>query len=186
MDGDAHFLRTASQQSISKCDQFGCVAALQQTAQQQKRLVLPAAKVPAEVDNQRAHAQASPGLGHDRSRQFLAREQPAQFSVLGVDVFRGHPGDQPAAPPVEHAQLEHQLLEKSPGRGNDHCGTPTSSPLREHVFGCHVGDRLPPWLCVRQRCARCSGKDGHSAARPVLPASTRSCRAPTNLALSRR
>ena len=82
MDDDARFLRTASQQRISKCDQFRSVAALEQTPQQQKRLVLPATEIPAEVDNQRAHAQASPGFGHDRSVSFSPVSSRPSFRYL--------------------------------------------------------------------------------------------------------
>ena len=60
MDDDARFSCPACEQRILERDQFGCVAALQQTTQEQKRLILPATKVPAEVHNQRAHPQASP------------------------------------------------------------------------------------------------------------------------------
>ena len=66
MHGDARILRAASQQRIAQSDQFGSVAPRAQTAQQQQCLVLSSTVVTAEVDNQRAHAQASPGFGHER------------------------------------------------------------------------------------------------------------------------
>jgi hypothetical protein len=66
MDDDSRFLCPAREQRISNRDQFGSVAALEQTPQEQKCLVLSTTEVPAEVDNQRAQAQASPGFGHDR------------------------------------------------------------------------------------------------------------------------
>ncbi len=70
MDGDAGMLCPASQQGIAQRDQFGSVAAREQSPQEQKRLVLSTTEVPAEVDNQRAHAQASPGFGHEQCVSF--------------------------------------------------------------------------------------------------------------------
>ena len=76
--GDACILRAASQQRITKCDQFGSVATREQSSQEQKCLVLSTTEVPAEVDNQRAHAQASPGFGHERCVSFSpARSRPS-------------------------------------------------------------------------------------------------------------
>lgn len=78
MDGDARLLRPASQQRIAERDQFGNVAAREQTLQEQKCLVLSATVVPAEVDNQRAHAQASPGFGQEQCVSFSpARSRPS-------------------------------------------------------------------------------------------------------------
>ena len=78
MDGDARLLRPASQQRIAKRDQFGSVAAREQTLQEQKCLVLSTTVVPAEVDNQRVHAQASLGFGQGRRVSFSpARSRPS-------------------------------------------------------------------------------------------------------------
>ena len=80
MHGDACVLCPASQQGIPDCNQFRRVAAREQSLQEQQRLVLPAAVVPSEVDdhwmrkrgtqNRGAHAQASPGFGHERCVSF--------------------------------------------------------------------------------------------------------------------
>ena len=56
----------ARQLGIAERDQRGSMPAPGEALQQQQRLVLPAAKIPAEVDDERAHAQASPGLGQER------------------------------------------------------------------------------------------------------------------------
>src|SRR5258708_133860 len=78
MHGDARIPGAASQQRIAKRDQFGSMAAREQTSQKQKGLVLSATIIPAEVDNQRAHAQASPGFGHERCVNFSpARSRPS-------------------------------------------------------------------------------------------------------------
>ena len=169
MDDDARILRAARQQRISNRDQFGSVAAFEQAPQEQERLILSTTKVPAEVDNQRAHAQASPGFGHDRCVSFSPVQQPAQFSVLGVDVFCGQPGDQPAAPPVEDAQLEHELLEECPGRSNNHRGAPTPAALREHVFGRHGGIGFDLGFVLGEGTHGVVVKMAIRAARPALP-----------------
>ena len=75
MHGDACILRAASQQGILDGDQFGRMAAREQTLQEQQRLVLSSAIVLSEIDNQwtqnrRAHVQASPGFGHERCVSF--------------------------------------------------------------------------------------------------------------------
>ena len=64
MHGDPRILRAASQQGILDGNQFGSVAARKQSLQEQQRLVLSSAVVPTKVDDERAHAQASPGFGH--------------------------------------------------------------------------------------------------------------------------
>ena len=66
MHRDACIFRSPSQQGIAKRDQFGSVAAREQTSQEQQRLVLSSSIFPAEIDDERAHAQASPGFGHER------------------------------------------------------------------------------------------------------------------------
>jgi len=54
------------------------VASRDEASQEQKRLVLTAAKIAAEVDNERAHVQASPGFGQDRRVNFSpARKRPS-------------------------------------------------------------------------------------------------------------
>ena len=64
--GYACIVRAPRQQGIANRDEFGSMAARQQPLQKQERLLLPSAKVRAEVDDERAHAQASPGLGQER------------------------------------------------------------------------------------------------------------------------
>ena len=70
MHGDACILRPPSQKRIVKRNQFGSVAAGEQSLQEQECLILPSTVIPAEVDKQRAHAQASPGFGHGRCVSF--------------------------------------------------------------------------------------------------------------------
>ena len=70
MHGDACILRPASQKRIPKRSQLGSVAAGEQSLQEQERLILSSTVISAEVDNQRAHAQASPGFGHERCVSF--------------------------------------------------------------------------------------------------------------------
>ena len=66
----ACIFRAAGQRGILDGNQFGSVAAREQSLQEQQRLMLPSAKFPSEVDNERAHAQASPGFGHERCVSF--------------------------------------------------------------------------------------------------------------------
>jgi hypothetical protein len=82
MDNDARVLRPARQQSIPKRDQFRCVAPMEQATQEQEGLVLSTTEVPAEVDNQRAQAQASPGFGHDRCVSFSPVRSRPSFLYL--------------------------------------------------------------------------------------------------------
>lgn len=82
MDDDAGVLRAARQQGISKGDQFRSVAAFKRAPQEQERLVLSTTEVPAEVDNQRAQAQASPGFGHDRCVSFSPVRSRPSFRYL--------------------------------------------------------------------------------------------------------
>ena len=70
VSGNACILRAASQQGAAQCDQFRSMAARKQTLQEQQRLVLSSTVVLAEVHNQRAHAQALPGFGHERRVSF--------------------------------------------------------------------------------------------------------------------
>jgi hypothetical protein len=53
---DARILRAARQQGVAQGYQFGSVPTGEQSAQQQKPLVLPPAKIPAQVDEEWAHA----------------------------------------------------------------------------------------------------------------------------------
>ena len=70
--------RLLRKQRIANCDQFGVVAPREQSAQEQKRLMLSTAVTSAQVDDQRAHAQASPGFGHGRCVSFSpARSLPS-------------------------------------------------------------------------------------------------------------
>ena len=58
--------------------QFRSVAAFAQALQKQQSLMLPSAIVAAQVNNERAHAQASPGLGQDLWASFSpARSRPS-------------------------------------------------------------------------------------------------------------
>jgi len=82
MDNDARVLRTARQQRIPKCDQLRSVAAFKQAPQEQECLVLSTPEVSAEVDNQRAQAQASPGFGHDRCVSFSPVRSRPSFRYL--------------------------------------------------------------------------------------------------------
>jgi len=82
MDDDSRLPCPACEQRISDRDQFGSVATLEQTPQEQKCLVLSTAEVPAEVDNQRAQAQASPGFGHDRCVSFSPVRNRPSFRYL--------------------------------------------------------------------------------------------------------
>ena len=78
MHEDACILRAASQKGILDGNQFGRVAAREQTLQEQQRLVLSSTVVSSKVGNQRAHAQASPGFGHERCVSFSpARSRPS-------------------------------------------------------------------------------------------------------------
>ena len=78
MHGDACIFRAASQQGIAEGDQFGGVAAREQAPHEQQRLMLSSTIIPTEVDNQRVHAQASPGFGHERCVSFSpARSRPS-------------------------------------------------------------------------------------------------------------
>jgi hypothetical protein len=54
------------------------VAAFAQALQKEQSLMLPSAIFAAEVDNERAHVQASPGFGQDRRVNFSpARKRPS-------------------------------------------------------------------------------------------------------------
>ena len=64
--GRADFHRARCQRRIADRNHFRGVAAFAQAMKKEQGLVLPAAIVATEVDNERAHAQASPGLGQDR------------------------------------------------------------------------------------------------------------------------
>ena len=78
VSGDACILRATSQQGIAKSDQSGSVPARERALQEQQCLMLSSTIVPPEVDNQRAHAQASPGFGHERCVSFSpARSRPS-------------------------------------------------------------------------------------------------------------
>src|SRR5690348_11511634 len=70
MHGRADFLRPGRQQRTANRNQFRNVSAFAQSLQQEQRLMLPSAIITAKVDNERAHAQASPGLGQDRWASF--------------------------------------------------------------------------------------------------------------------
>ena len=75
MHRDPGIHRAASQQGILDANQFGRVAASEQSLQEQQRLVLSPSVVPSEVDNERAQNrraqfQASPGFGHERCVSF--------------------------------------------------------------------------------------------------------------------
>jgi len=76
--------------------------------------VLPTTVIPAEVDNQRAHAQASPGFGHETVRQLLAPRAAGPFAVL--DVIRSPTARRSASHAARRARpAEQQPLEESPG-----------------------------------------------------------------------
>ena len=66
----ANFHDTRSQLRIAERNQFRSVATFAEALYKQKSLVLSAAVFAAEVDDQRAHAQASPGLGQERRASF--------------------------------------------------------------------------------------------------------------------
>ena len=70
MHGRASFLRARSQERIANRNQFRGVAAVAQALQKEQSLMLPSAIFAAEVDNEGAHAQASPGLGQERWASF--------------------------------------------------------------------------------------------------------------------
>jgi hypothetical protein len=73
MHWHANFDCARGKMRISDRNQFGSVTPFAQSLQEEERLVLPAAIVAAKIDDERAHAQASPGFGQDRR----ARVSPA-------------------------------------------------------------------------------------------------------------
>ena len=70
MRGDSCFLCALGQQGITYGDELGSVAAGLQAAQEKKALVLATTEVAAQIDDERAHRQASPGLGQERRVSF--------------------------------------------------------------------------------------------------------------------
>ncbi len=70
MCGDSCVRGAARQKGIPDCDQLGSMTACAQALQEKQRLVLSSTIVAAEVDDERAHAQASPGFGHGRCVSF--------------------------------------------------------------------------------------------------------------------
>ena len=82
MDGHACMLRAAGQQRVAKRDQYGSVAARKQAPQQQQHLMLASAVIAAEIDNERTHAQASPGFGHERCVSFSPASSRPSFRYL--------------------------------------------------------------------------------------------------------
>ena len=79
MHGDAHVLRPHCQKGILNGNQFGSVTPRKQSLQKQESLVLSSAIIPAEIDDQRAHAQASPGFGHERCVSFSPASSRPSF-----------------------------------------------------------------------------------------------------------
>jgi hypothetical protein len=78
MHGDSRFRCSLGQKRIAQRNQYRSMPAHKQTLQKQECLVLSSTVIPAKVDNQRTHAQASPGFGHGRCVSFSpARSRPS-------------------------------------------------------------------------------------------------------------
>jgi hypothetical protein len=78
MHNNSGFRCAVGQKRVTQRDQLRSVSARYEAPQKEKRLVLSSTVIPAKVDNQRTHAQASPGFGHERCVSFSpARSRPS-------------------------------------------------------------------------------------------------------------